>query len=149
VNLPAKAKPLTLYSGRCQYKWIYNINYTSNSHVNLIHWNIIYAFLLIYPWEWRFIAETCSKVELYVQYIIVLHCVRMFTYINDCKRNAWNEWYYITKTVFAFILTFYLQHQLQIFLLVFICSLSTFQPFWYKPWINLNLLKPFIQGFGL
>jgi len=33
VNLPAKAKPLTLYSGRCQYKWICNINYTSNSHV--------------------------------------------------------------------------------------------------------------------
>jgi len=50
VNLPAKAKPLTLYSGRCQYKHIcsYNINYTSNSHVNLIH-NIIYAFVLIYP----------------------------------------------------------------------------------------------------
>jgi len=48
VNLPAKTKPLTLYSGRCQYKRIYDINYTSNSHVNLIH-NIVYAFVRIYP----------------------------------------------------------------------------------------------------
>jgi hypothetical protein len=71
VNLPAKAKPLTLYSGRYQYKQMYNINYTSNSHVNLIH-NTIYAFVLTYLWEWQFIAETCRKVEVYVQYIILL-----------------------------------------------------------------------------
>jgi hypothetical protein len=36
MNLPAKAQPLTLYSGIQQFKGIYNTN-TSNSQVNLIY----------------------------------------------------------------------------------------------------------------
>jgi len=94
VNLPAKAKPLTLYAGRCQYKWIYihNINYTSNSHVNLIH-NIICAFVLIIPWEWQFITETSKKVEVYVQYIILL-CA--YVHVHKRLQTQCMKWIMLT-----------------------------------------------------
>jgi hypothetical protein len=34
--------------------------------------NIIYSFVITPPWEWRFIADTCRRVQAYVQLIILL-----------------------------------------------------------------------------